>query len=386
MATFSENQVRQIIVANSYSLSELKPGSVNGITATKDAFSIKFTNVLGEQVKSDYIPMDNIRGVKATAFTPRVFRKDEITISNIIAGQDYILRFLFRDWGSGSPENQYFKHVGAYRAKTGDTAEDIINALMDLATKNFAREPEPLLTFSKVGTGAATKLVVTELAQEWVLGKKQGRPLNYVIQFVPIMDNGAYTPEWGQVTNIYQSNAGVGTSHISADMEYFYLGERGDQYRQVGYPYTWNTKYLVEQDAKYDMVELTFYFKGWGVNTQNSEKQLTILCKVGTDGSHTIANSIIQAINTVVTGLNAAQINPDKVLVVGGLGTAASGKITGLTTGKKYSVAVAAGTVDEAIKNVLANGTLSDSAAVALTGTEITGLVNGTRYAVTQLD
>jgi hypothetical protein len=61
------------------------------------------------------------------------------------------------------------------------------------------------------------------------------------------------------------------------------------------------------------------------------------------------------------------------------LGTAGDGKITGLTSGKKYKV-----TVDETTSYVKADGTLTsvESESGTLTGTEIVGLTNGKTYKV----
>jgi hypothetical protein len=67
------------------------------------------------------------------------------------------------------------------------------------------------------------------------------------------------------------------------------------------------------------------------------------------------------------------------VLADGSLGTAADQKITGLTSETKYVV-----TSGGKSCGVQANGTLGaeNSVAEALTGTEITGLTNGTTYSV----
>ena len=395
MATFSTNEVRQIIVGNSVDTTGKAKGSV--VTAKNfdnKCFFIEYVNADGQLVKSDYINYDKVRFAKASQYKPHMLRKDEITIpnaNNIVAGQDYIVRILFRGWGSGSPEDQYFKFLGAYRAKAGDTAEDVLGSLVNSGVKNFAREDQDLLDFALEGTGANAKMIVTEKPQPWVLGKKAGYPLNYVIQFVPITVDGTATADWATVTNLYQGSLGLGTGTLAADMEYFFLGERGDVYRNVGYPYTWDTKYLVDVSASYDVLDLHYYFSDEAENPQASEKQLVILCKTAGDGTHTTINPVITAINACYTA--AGKTPPlttitaqNTTVVVGGVGTAAASSITGLTSGKKFKVIIKPGEVGETAKNVAANGTLIDGAPVALTGSSITGLTNGTRYQVVQLD
>lgn len=83
-----------------------------------------------------------------------------------------------------------------------------------------------------------------------------------------------------------------------------------------------------------------------------------------------------------ITGVTA----PTTVIIASGSvagATAGNGKITGLTSGKKFSV-----TFEGQTFNVKADGTVDYDGgdAVALTGTEITGLTNGVAYKVLQLD
>ena len=96
MATFSTNEVRQIIVGNSVDATGKAKGSV--VTAKNfdnKCFFIEYVNADGQLVKSDYINYDKVRFAKASQYKPHMLRKDEITIpdaNNIVAGQDYIVR------------------------------------------------------------------------------------------------------------------------------------------------------------------------------------------------------------------------------------------------------------------------------------------------------
>ena len=134
--------------------------------------------------KTDLIPISNIRSVSVKPYSAKILRKDAISFNAPIVGETYIIRMLLRQWGSGSAENAYLKHFGAYKAKTGDTAETLVDAFIANAIINFRREPTTLFTFTKENIGADCKLIITEYTQPWVLGKQQGRPLDYSIQFV----------------------------------------------------------------------------------------------------------------------------------------------------------------------------------------------------------
>jgi hypothetical protein len=392
MAVFSNNSVRHLYVANGYSAGAAATLANAGLftgavkTADNDLY-LTYVNVLGQAQKTDSIPVANIRSVKSTPYSPKVLRKDEITFDAPIPGQTYTIRFLIRQWGSGSAEDQYFKHVGSYKAKTGDDAEDLVDAMIVNATKNFAREPLPLFTFTKQGTGATASLIVSEVATPWVIGKSQGRGLNYSIQFVKINNSGEEDVEWGTVTNIFKQYEGVGTNKIAKDMEYFYLGNRGDVYRQVGYPYTFDTQYLTDATANYSIIDIA-YFKQEPHNggAVQSECVLSIMCKENaTTSQYTVQIAIAGAINAQVSGLVPVLANVGaKVIVQGAIGTADNTKITGLTATRKYVIYTNPGTPTETKGYVVAAGTVSatETDIDALTGTEITGLTNGARYAV----
>jgi hypothetical protein len=65
-------------------------------------------------------------------------------------------------------------------------------------------------------------------------------------------------------------------------MEYFYMGERGDQYRMFAAPQDRiNTKYLVDPEAEYDVVNIHYYFVDSLGGAQKSEKDIMIVIPSG---------------------------------------------------------------------------------------------------------
>lgn len=390
---FTTNSVRHLYIANGFSSGATTPGYFKtAVKTSQNELYLTYVNTEGKTVKTDSIPIANIRYTKSTAYVPKCLRKDVITFDAPIVGQTYTIRFLIRSWGSGSAEDQYFKHVGSYKAKTGDDAEDLVDAMITNATANFAREPLPLFTFTKEGSGANTKLIVTEVQTPWVLGKSQGRGLDYTIQFVKINNSGTEDYEWGTVTNMFKANPGVGTNHIARDQEYFYLGERGDIYRNVGFPHTFDTQYLADTTANYSTIDIAYYttepHNGGAVQ---SEKQLTILCKETNVGTtmYDVQRAVAGAINAA-TGLTTVTLltNTDKVILKSGsLGTAGDDTVTGLTATKKYILYTNPGTPDEVKEYALAGGATystdeADAAALGTGITALTGLTSGTRYYV----
>ena len=296
MPNFSTNSVRQLYVANTSS------GGAAGqyVSSTKtvdNELYFKFINANTQTVVSPLIPISKIKSISSKAYAAKTLRSDKIAINTAVVGQTYNIRIVFRNWGSGSSENQYFKYTGTYKCKTGDTTSTIAAALKALADVNFAREAVPLLTFSV----STNELTITEVAQPFVKGKQQGRPLNYYFQFVPITDStGSENVSWGNVTSLAKGYAGQGTGNLAADMEYFYLGERGDKYRNVGYPYTFDTTYLVDPTKHYDIIDIAYSSLNSGaVGVENDMRTLTILCENST--SSAIAKLIASDVSTATS-------------------------------------------------------------------------------------
>ena len=113
MATYSVNEVTQVIVANKHngdltneSVGRGDAATVVGVDNTKNSIFIKYVNALGQIVKSDYINVNKIRSIKVSAYVPYQSRVDKLTLTtdDIVAGQNYSIRILFREWGSGSVE------------------------------------------------------------------------------------------------------------------------------------------------------------------------------------------------------------------------------------------------------------------------------------------
>ena len=133
-----------------------------------------------------------------------------------------------------------------------------------------------LLTTSKGNlTGTYTGVVLEEAEQPWRLGVRKQEEVFFDVIPTTVLYNSEEVV-WG--------NAETGVSDITikngkkmADLEYFCMGERGDQYRTMGWPHNLETKYLVDPDKEYNVLDIHYYFTDTGVNVQKSEKDITIL-------------------------------------------------------------------------------------------------------------
>jgi hypothetical protein len=199
--------------------------------------------------------------------------------------------------------------------------------MVDSLNKAFSREnganntSNPYLKF----TSDANGLYIEEKPQEWALGTKKARRIMFDV-FCSTIYTGGEDLVWGEVTDVTPAkyvedststetpkpiipnpaivvgtNA-VGNGQQIADLEWFCMGERGDQYRNVGWPNVISTKYLVDPTKQYNVLELHYAFTDTGVNSYRTEKEITIVAEEAS-----VINNLIGAINSV-TGLEIETI------------------------------------------------------------------------------
>lgn len=324
MSVFSTRQNRQFYVANKL---------ITGATALANKGEMKvksigdiekevYFEVLGPDtvLKSDYIQVKNItaaKAIKATAMeTPMkkvlVTLDSSVNSGKPIAGQDYILRINLRQFYGMSDQDQYFKDAAVHAVKDM-TATQFYAAMEKALNLCFSREvganvkSNPYLAFSSSASG----LVIEEKPQSWHLGTEAQERVYFDVVPTTVYD-GTTDLIWGSVAEQTPATK-IGNGKKIADLEYFCLGERGDQYRKIGWPNDVETVGMVDPTKTYDVLEIHYAFTDTGVNSYKSEKDITIAVPTAvksTDGGgadYTVINAIIGAFNTA-TGLNVATL------------------------------------------------------------------------------
>lgn len=369
MNIFTANQVNQVYVLkpNSTVVASLDAshqitkannlGSV-GMGITTDGKNIFFKHLgAGGLVRSDLIEITNIIDIKATPASAmaRNLMSAKVTLnaealnnSKPIAGEDFVLRIKFQNPIGMSPENQYWKY-GVVHATTSMTASEFYLKMASSIAKNMSREAVQLVkvyvtySSSKTEITAAsnvtdtttfnqtyTGIQIEEVEQDWILGIKQQKPVLFTVEPTWV-NNGTDDVVWGDVvysdkrkttggaspTNSIVTSgqpAAAGTvinSKLMADYEYFYMGERGDQYRMVNWPDYIPTTYLVDANWQYgyDTVAIHYAYVGANHSVQKSEKDITfIVPRASTDSTASavgaLAASILAAINAALPQAN----------------------------------------------------------------------------------
>ena len=339
---FSTNQNRQLYVVKSVesTLAAIQgDANLGKVYVGTDADGHKFINQngFGGIVRSDLIKPASIMWANASA--PEDMQKNlklvELTLKSTvnsgapISGQDYVLRINFRQMYGMSDEDIYQKY-GAVHAVTGMTASDFYKEMIYSLVKNFSRLYAPLLEiavnsysannvvtkatkvngtvhlYNAAGSeinASVTKILLCEKSQvsEWALGTKQLVPVYFDVIPTTVTDASGSEVVWGDtVVKTDPSATGmtpVGNGYNIADLEYFCMGERGDQYRNVGWPNSIQTKYFVDPTSTYYVLDVHYAFQGSCEDIQKSEKTITFVAK-----TKAIIDSLIEelGIGTIV--------------------------------------------------------------------------------------
>jgi len=334
MSVFSTSQNRHLYVVSAYKAAVANTddaGTIGSVKVSEGAPAGKELHFLykgaDNVLKSDRIQLKNLDYVKAIDASEMVtpLKVKKITLSADInggapvSGQDYLLRIAFKQFYGMSDEDQYFKDV-AVHATANMTANDFYTAMVKALNLGFSREvgatpdSNPYLEFS-VDSG----IVIKEKEQDWHLGIGVKEPVYFEVIPTTIYDGhddlvwgvvadatpAKYTKKGGEGTDkddlvpnpaiVVGTNA-IGNGTKIADLEWFCMGERGDQYRMMGYPNYIPTKYLVDPTQQYHVLEIHHAFTDTGVNSYRSEKDITIVAPATSAGKAAL-NSLIGAIN-----------------------------------------------------------------------------------------
>ena len=325
MAAFSVHQVRQLYVANAYKENLAALNNAGDITVVKtnegDAMYFQYMGALLDKMRSDLIKVDNITNLTATKAEDIATKLKGYTLTldpavnggQPVAGQDYILRLAFREFIGMSEADQYFKY-GMVHVFSGLSASDFYKEMALSLAKNISKDTTTLVdiylydgsTSTKVEastkksslTGTYTAIRFVEAVQPWNLGTMPQAVIPFEVQPVNVTVDGDQRI-WGKVDS-YNPQVSLPEGQLIADLEYFCMGERGDQYRNMGWPNVIPTKYLVDPSKKYDVLNIHYFYTGDGISVQKSEKDIQIVVPRPGETDYTNINALITAIKAIV--------------------------------------------------------------------------------------
>lgn len=307
---FSTNQVRQLYVITAIGDPNAASAKVGTMQFKRDQEGNMFGTYLGAGgiTRTDLIKSTNIRYAKASSFKQlrRGLQKWEVSLSpdvnggDILPKREYLLRITIREFGSMSPES-YINKYGSVYGRTGMSTSDFYKQMVASLKNAFSDRDIQYFKFSLDNDAAPTKIIIEEVKQPWVLGTKSSDPIYAQIESDVVVDDEGEHLQWGD-TKVVKPTSFVNNGENIADLEYFTMGERGDVYRNVGWPHVIKTQYLVDPSKQYNVIDIHHYFADEGVFCEASEKDMTFVIPAEGD---TDAAKIALA-NQVITAFNAA--------------------------------------------------------------------------------
>lgn len=326
MGLAGQNQVRQMYVGLTYpghaNVAAVKAGA-NGALAilsadgTAPAAGKKFVFMQksnkGTLITSDIVDPKNVTVSKSRAYSPQVLGVTTISGITVNVNTLYTIEIAIKDFGSMSSENEYIKKA-FYKAVAGNTAENIVDGLVQALARNFKRE-EPVtsvtssytlanatviqipvnnyFTFSKTGTGAAAALVITE-KNAWVgltysLGRNTGTTMPFTV-------NAKFTTL--PVFTVVNQKPAVGDGYSIADMEWYLKGERNDVYRTMGAPHNFDNTYDSVTSNTYNVIEIGYFSLGRD-EAKQSKKGITIAMPTAAVPNAQF-NAMVSNLNTIL--------------------------------------------------------------------------------------
>ena len=365
MNLFSVNQVNQVYVANN-TASKITSGEGTlaadlgsvycGITpdAGGKPKSIYFKHRgKGGVTRTDIIDIDKIMYYHVTKGTEMKTALNQVVLklsdaaldsnSKVQAGYDYTIRIKLNHYIGISPEDSQYWKYGMVHSGPNMTATDFWKAMAKSILRNMSREAVKFIKLHAVTTSGsddtvepaevtlqnldtamsgATGLAIRETEPAYILGLKQQKIMSIQVTPIPVEIDGELV-YWvsGQsedtAIKAEASSEVINNSKLAADYEYFFHGERGDQYRYVGWPDYIPTEYMANPNAAYgyDFVQIHYSYIGSNEGVQKSEKDLTFLVeRVAGDSTNQSASAakikafIDSAVNAEATSVANAAI------------------------------------------------------------------------------
>lgn len=293
----STNQNRQMYVATAQKASVAKTDAAGTIAVKSNTAKTEmYFNYVGADktvMRSDLIKVDSIMYAKATKADALKLKLKSVKVSladDLIPGEDYILRINIQQ-AFGKGDDTTYQKFGAVRATSSMTPQTFWTAMKQSLDRNFSKELTEWFTFEAAEDG----LTITEVEQPWVAGKTPKENVHFDVVNCYIMDTGVEVEAFTIAKPTYTLEAKNG--HIIVDQEIFYMGERGDQYRDTNGLIKINTQYLADANKDYCTIDIHYAFVDSNEGVQKSEKDIYIV------GEQATITALITAINGIKAGL-----------------------------------------------------------------------------------
>lgn len=272
-----------------------------GATPTgKEKFSVYLKHLDGRVKRSSVIDPDKITAFKKQVPVAEVLPSTLVTVTTATAGDSYAIYIKIFNDGALSNEDCMLLN-GFYEAVTGDTVTTIAAALV--ASLNAAQTRMGQTYFTV--TNSAGAITIQSINLPYVVGKKDGRQLDYTLKAVQVNPG---TLVYGSLT--VAKTAGVinpcGINYLY-DLEWQTRGAFGDSLRELAYPDNFPTVLSdIVSTTAYTLYEIDFY--GGDRNdhaVQKSPSHLTVAVPAANVAAFDTALGVVrQVIDLSTAGTN----------------------------------------------------------------------------------
>lgn len=289
MTNFSTNQVMQFYVLD---------GSAKIVTpVVGDYFKVEFTNADGTVALTDKI--ENVMYGKlakaaalAVPFTVADIKLDAAVNGGApVSGETYTIKISYPEVGGLGNEGWVTKTASVLATSKVADAATLYTELAKALNDAFGVDAVLEATAEADGVSVTQK----NLTKYY---KRGVRPLVMpqftVAASVITLDGEEVMPFDKASFDVVESDVDpIKNGYKVADMEYFAMGERGDQYRYADYINAIETEYKVDAKGEYDVLTVHFAYKGYNQNSHKSEKDLIVVAPTAKAAAlKTLATSI----------------------------------------------------------------------------------------------
>lgn len=279
----------------------IKHGAVRGVTGmTAVQFYDKMVDSLTKNLSREAEPLVNVElaGTKAT-----VELLTDVTVTAAKTGADgNNIKFQIASVSATSPsiaitETSGVKTIAASLTAANKGLADLI-ALVEsdpeasslVVVSGTSEDALTTKAATALAGGTTTGIIIEEAIQPWSLGLMPVTYVNFTVHPTTVTDNNNEVV-WGVVSDEAPTTI-VNNGKVIADLEYFAMGERGDQYRNVGFPNSIQTTYLVDPTKAYNTYDIYYAWSGNSEDIQKSNKYITLVYESDVDISTAITTAI----------------------------------------------------------------------------------------------
>lgn len=285
---FSTNQVMQFYALEGVSAAVKKYPLENAVVVT-------FTDTASNEVRvSDKI--ENVIWGKLTTADALAKHYKSVTITlaeAVVEGADYVVRVSYPEVAGLGVEGWTTKTAVAH-AKKGTIATDIYNDLAKAFKEAFKADG-----VLEVSVDGGLVIYAADVTKNYKKGVKPVILPDFEV-YTNLIEVEGEEVAWAEKAEGTVADVVVPSGYAVSEMEWFALGERGDQYRDMGYPYHLNpADYRVVPTKEYDVLVVHYAFKGANEGDYKSEKDLII---AGAKGAlDTLATNLSKATGVTFT-------------------------------------------------------------------------------------